>query len=105
MTRLSFFAVALVLALAGRSAAQTPPASAPVDVDAQAKRIAQQMTAAERVQLTHGIMALPGVGPVDIPKDAVPGAGYVAGVARLGIPPLKESDASLGVAYVGGAAA
>jgi len=37
-----------------------------------------------------------------IPSEAVPGAGYVPGVARLGIPALKETDASLGVAWVGG---
>jgi beta-glucosidase len=33
----------------------------------------------------------------------VPGAGYIAGLPRLGVPALKETDASLGVAWVGGA--
>ncbi|MFM5953373.1 MAG: glycoside hydrolase family 3 C-terminal domain-containing protein [Novosphingobium sp.] len=61
------------------------------------------MTAAEKTVLTHGIMPLPlfpGAPPP--PADAVPGAGYVPGIARLGVPALKESDASLGVSYVMG---
>jgi beta-glucosidase len=48
-------------------------------------------------------MPLPvGATPLPIPADAIPGAGYVGGAARLGIPALKETDASLGVAYVFG---
>lgn len=62
-----------------------------------------QMTAEEKIVLTHGIMPLPvGPNPPPIPADAVAGAGYVPGIARLGVPALKESDASLGVAYVFG---
>ncbi len=34
----------------------------------------------------------------DRPADMIPSAGYVPGVPRLGIPTLRESDASLGVA-------
>jgi beta-glucosidase len=36
-----------------------------------------------------------------IPADAVPGAGYVAGIDRLGVPALKETDAA-GRSYVMG---
>ena len=59
-----------------------------------------QMTDDERVQLTHGLMVLPGLGSVDLPADAPYGAGYVAGVPRLDIPALTETDASLGVGYL-----
>ena len=59
------------------------------------------MTAAEKVVLTNGIMALAFAPGTVLPADAVPGAGYVPGVPRLNIPALKESDASLGVAWVG----
>jgi len=70
------------------------------------KRAAQtvaQMTDAEKIVLTHGIMPLPiGANPPPVPADAVPGAGYVPGIARLGVPALTETDASLGVSYVFG---
>jgi beta-glucosidase len=63
----------------------------------------KQMTAEEKTVLTHGIMPLPvGPSPPPIPSDAIAGAGYVSGIDRLGVPPLKESDASLGVASVFG---
>ncbi len=36
------------------------------------------------------------------PKDIAIGVGYTPGIPRLGVPPLVESDASLGVANMGG---
>ena len=53
------------------------------------------MTQDEKISLVHGQM------PVKLdpmPDGVIPSAGYVAGIPRLGIPALKESDASLGVA-------
>ena len=38
---------------------------------------------------------------VQLPADAIFGAGYVAGIPRLGIPSLRETDASLGIANAG----
>jgi len=71
--------------------------------DTRAVATVKRMTADEKVILTHGIMPLPLGGPMPpLPADAVPGAGYVSGIARLGIPALKETDASLGVSYVMG---
>jgi beta-glucosidase len=59
------------------------------------------MTDDERFSLIHGFMALriPGLGDPDAvwPDDVVPGAGYVPGIPRLGVPSLRETDASLGV--------
>lgn len=59
------------------------------------------MTDDERFVLIHGFMALrfSGFGDTNAkwPDDVVPGAGYVAGVPRLGVPSLRETDASLGV--------
>ncbi|MBC2665402.1 glycoside hydrolase family 3 C-terminal domain-containing protein [Novosphingobium flavum] len=69
----------------------------------RAEATVRQMTSAEKTVITHGIMPLPlGGNPPPIPADAVPGAGYIAGIERLGIPALKETDASLGVSYVMG---
>jgi len=71
------------------------------DPDARAAAIEGRMTDAERVTITHGIMAIP-YGDTKIPEVAPLGAGYVEGIPRLGVPALTETDASLGVAYVGG---
>lgn len=60
-----------------------------------------KMTDDERFSLIHGFMALriPGFGDPNMvwPADVVPGAGYVPGIPRLGVPSLRETDASLGV--------
>jgi beta-glucosidase len=72
------------------------------DPDARAAATLKQMSAAERTVLTHGIMALPFGPKFELPDDAIFGAGYVPGLPRLSVPSLKETDASLGVAYVSG---
>lgn len=70
---------------------------------ARARETVAAMRADEKTIITHGIMALPlGPNSPPMPQDAVPGAGYIPGIARLGIPPLKETDASLGVSYAAG---
>jgi beta-glucosidase len=85
------------------SALSSPAIAAPQDADARAIATEAAMTDAERTTLTQGVMAVPLFpGAAPLPADAVPGAGYVAGIARLGVPSLRESDASLGVSYVMG---
>ena len=71
---------------------------APVAPDADAKAAATlaRMTAEEKRLLLYGRMlglVTPGKRPENIPL----GAGYVAGIGRLAVPPLVETDASLGV--------
>ncbi len=65
------------------------------------------MTLSEKLGLLHGLMALPNPVPgsesVELPPEAIPAAGYVPGVPRLGIPALYETDASLGVTNPRGA--
>jgi beta-glucosidase len=69
--------------------------------DERAELALAAMTLDEQVSLLHGPMAIsvpvPGLKAVTLPADAVPAAGYVPGVPRLGIPALRETDASLGV--------
>lgn len=95
-TGISFlFAAASTYALAQ---AQEP-------ADPVAERVAEiesQMTNEERTNLTLGLMAMEFAG-VKSPEGAIPGAGYVPGVPRLGVPALRETDASLGVTWIGGA--
>ncbi len=87
-------ALLLTTSAAALAAPQTP--------EARAAATEAAMTDAERTVLTHGIMAVPFIPGLVLPDDAIFGAGYVAGIPRLGVPSLRESDASLGVSYVMG---
>lgn len=104
-------ACALVLACIASTATGNAPVAAQSRPASEAQREAEadrwaadteaKMTDDERFSLIHGFMALriPGLGDPKMvwPEDVVPGAGYVRGVARLGVPSLRETDASLGV--------
>lgn len=90
-------------ALATSPALAQSQASSPDD---RAKAAVKQMTQDEKLQLVHGyfgstIAAAPPPLNTPAPKGSKGGAGYIPGVARLGIPDLQESDAGLGVANTG----
>ncbi|MBB5705446.1 beta-glucosidase [Sphingopyxis panaciterrulae] len=92
-----------VTASAQEPAAAAAASGAEAAADAWAAATEARMTDDERFTLLHGFMPIP-IGPYADPElqakwpdDVVPGAGYVAGIARLGIPSLRETDASLGV--------
>ena len=87
----------LLSALLAPALAAVPP---PADPDTRAAAVVAQLRPEERTILTVGVMALPFADPAPIPPDAVIGAGFVPGIPRLHVPPLKETDASLGVAWV-----
>ena len=62
----------------------------------RAEMIVKAMTRDEKLMLVHGYFppkARPAAG-----MGMIPSAGHIPGVPRLGIPTLRESDASLGVA-------
>jgi beta-glucosidase len=82
----------------GASGAIAQPAR---DADAWARTMLQKLTPDERLGLLRGKLP-PRMAEAERPAGLVMGAGYVAGVPRLGIPALMESDASLGVANMGG---
>lgn len=64
--------------------------------DERARLLDAELSLDERIALLHGPMALPF--KIDkLPDGAVGGAGFIPGNARLGIPALKETDASLGI--------
>ena len=94
MTRSALLAIALITLPCG-ARAQTGDA-------ARAAATVAAMRPEEKTVLTHGIMALPLRDGAPLPADAVPGAGYIAGLPRLGVPALRETDASLGVAWANG---
>ncbi|WP_294334279.1 glycoside hydrolase family 3 protein [uncultured Sphingomonas sp.] len=85
-------------ALVAQSAPQTaaePWRNQKLSPEARAEALVGAMTRAEKLQLIHGLFP-PRATPA--PADMIPSAGYVPGIPRLGIPTLRESDASLGVA-------
>lgn len=91
----------MVAAMLPASSALATPAGP--DADAWASAVERQMTDDERFSLIHSFMPMPLEGFVSPeqrakwPSDVVVGAGYVPGIARLGVPSLRETDASLGV--------
>ncbi len=87
---------ALAQALHAQGAA-APWMNTKLDPDTRADLLEKRMTLDERIGLLHGVMAVPLRG-APVPAGAIGSAGYIAGVPRLGIPALQESDASLGVA-------
>lgn len=98
--------VSLPAALAAREAGQKPVAAETnrsgepwrnksLPAAARAAALVKAMTLQEKLTYIHGLFP----NKIDPrPADMVPSAGYVPGVPRLGIPTLRESDASLGVA-------
>ncbi|MBI1250493.1 MAG: glycosyl hydrolase [Alphaproteobacteria bacterium] len=56
------------------------------------------MTRGEKLTLVNGHIGAKAPGRTALPDGALGSAGYVPGVARLGIPAQQETDASLGVA-------
>lgn len=98
-SRARLAATAAVLLIAVPATAQ-PVEDAPLAErrpaeDQRSTVLAAQMTREEQLQYVFGYFP-----PLskDRPADMIPSAGYVPGVPRLGIPTLRESDASLGVA-------
>lgn len=96
-------AASSVLALAGASASfagQPRPATKPMeqrsDAQARARAIVARMTLDEKLLLVHGLF--PPMADGKTTNELIPSAGHIDGVPRLGIPLVRESDASLGVA-------
>lgn len=74
------------------------------DPDARAREVEAALTDDERFSLLVGVMGAGDMWPLHderIPPDLPMSAGYVPGIARLGIPALRMSDAGLGVTNPG----
>jgi beta-glucosidase len=97
MIRLTCTAALITLGGAGVSAQERPPSAD--EAQMRAERTLAQMTQDEKVQLLHGTMAVVVPKPRR-PRDMPMGAGVIAGVERLGIPPQYATDASLGVSNI-----
>nr|WP_256731407.1 beta-glucosidase [Sphingomonas sp. dw_22] len=106
---LAFVACAAAVAVQAREA-ETPvadasraaPAAHPwsdasLPVAARVELLLAAMTRDEKLALVYGFFPPLAKGE-GIPTDMIPSAGQVPAIPRLGIPALRESDASLGVA-------
>jgi len=84
---------------AADSAAETahPWSDASLPVPARVELLLAAMTPEEKLTLVYGFFP-PLAKGVGVPTDMIPSAGQVPAIPRLGIPALRESDASLGVA-------
>lgn len=115
MKRLTVSLAAMAAVLTVPLAAQdtAAPASTPVTMasqttgspDARAAAMLAQMTQAEKLTLLMGYFGADfEPGGFKAPAEArIGSAGYVPGIARLGIPAQWQTDAGLGVATQGGA--
>lgn len=85
-----------VVAVAARRA--PPWMNQSFTADERAALLEKRMSVEEKLQLVHGEFALPHFFPGGrLPRGVVGSAGFVPGIARLGVPMLAESDAGLGV--------
>lgn len=98
----SIFLMSCAMVVLSHGVAIAAPKARVESPDAQAAKIVGQMTPEDKLNLVHGIMPIPMFPGTVIPAGVTPSAGYIAGVPRLGVPALRETDASLGVAYVFG---
>ena len=79
--------------------AETPPAAAALGPDARADLLLKRMTRDEKLTLVFGYFGADMPGKYTRPAQSRwSSAGYVPGIARLGIPPQYETDAGIGVA-------
>ena len=90
---------ASIVAIAGTSglmARDAVSASTTGNARARAQAIVARMTLDEKIALVHGLF--PPFAKGKTPNELIPSAGHIDGIPRLGVPLIRESDASLGVA-------
>ncbi|WP_313340927.1 glycoside hydrolase family 3 C-terminal domain-containing protein [Stenotrophomonas sp.] len=79
----------------------TPWMDTGLSADARAALLVARMTVDEKFQMLHSYFGL-GKDGGPLPEGAVGSAGFVPGVARLGIPAQQSADAGVGVTNPGG---
>ena len=94
-------AIGLALQASGAPAAahtaSPPAASAERAVTVRARALVARMTLDEKIALVHGLFPPRAQGKTA--NELIQAAGHIDGIPRLGIPLVRESDASLGVAH------
>jgi len=77
-------------------ARDSKPQASVQDARARAAAIVARMTLDEKIALVHGLF--PPMAKGKSPNELIPSAGHIDGIPHLGVPLVRESDASLGVA-------
>lgn len=90
--------VSLCAAASAEQPEQTPWLNRKLGAEARADALVRAMTMDEKMQIIRTWFPPKAQGMPGAPDDLIPSAGEMVGVPRLGIPTLRESDASLGVA-------
>jgi beta-glucosidase len=93
-------ALAMSVLIAKAAADGLPWDDRSLPAEERARMAVGQMTPQEKLALVHGGLGAPWGGKPK-PPGAIGSAGFVPGIPRLGIPPLQETDAELGVANPG----
>ncbi|MBM3929533.1 MAG: glycosyl hydrolase, partial [Sphingomonadales bacterium] len=94
--------VAAVAVMAGSAPARQAPGAGTATAAprsparARADAIVARMTLDEKILLVHSLFPPMAAGKTR--EELIPSAAHVDGIARLGIPTVRQSDASLGVA-------
>jgi beta-glucosidase len=89
----SLLTIAGAPSLLARETTNRPGAS---DARTRAQAIVTRMTFDEKIALLHGLFPPRAAGKT--PNELIQAAGHIDGIPRLGVPLIRESDASLGVA-------
>jgi beta-glucosidase len=89
----SLLTIAGAPSLLARETTNRPTAS---DARTRAEAIVARMTVDEKIALLHGLFPPRATGKT--PNELIQAAGHIDGIPRLGVPLIRESDASLGVA-------
>jgi beta-glucosidase len=104
---ISWTRVILLFSLLSSAFAQSTPPPRPwmnpqLSPDERATLVVKEMTLDEKLSLLHGTGMEEGLGPISpLHVYSNGGAGYAAGVPRLGIPGIQMSDAAYGVRMSG----
>ncbi|HMN82248.1 MAG TPA: glycoside hydrolase family 3 C-terminal domain-containing protein [Burkholderiaceae bacterium] len=102
---LTVAAMTAAASMATAAAAPTGPgpwADARLSPDQRARLVVRAMTRDEKFQLIRSQFAIPeAIKRLPLPPGAIVGVGHVPGIARLGIPALRETDAGQGVTQPG----
>jgi len=90
---LVIFLLLIPSAVSQSNAKQHPWMNPNLSSDERASMVVKEMTLDEKISLLHGT-GMEGLSPLSpLIVNSNGGAGYVPGIARLGIPPIQMSDA------------